>query len=261
MPEKKLISPDFLFDHAWEYQGRLTVLQEEINEAIQEVQTVVSRVLKVSTAKTLKQYQVHIGAVESEYAPHIEAFEQLIPGDCKDSASSILNNVIRFTGFDASNCAESYDISVRGKVANASNSLVRFDDVFSQIQLIVIKAFVGRNAFVTPEAIEDKISEIYKIARRITHNAQFDSEIFLRNLASEIAEENVELGNCHNSILEVAASQFSWFRNMVQTCLRFENSGASDRTERMARTADPHVQLLQEFQEQFAKLKYYQWKA
>lgn len=246
-----------MFDSAWEYQGKLSELQTEINEAIQGVQTAVSSVLKVSTARTLKQYQEHVSAVEAEYLPHLEAFEQLRPGECKESAENILNSVIRFTGFDASNCAEDYDRNVRVKLANASDCLIDFDEAVSQVQLIVVKAFVGRNTFVSPEDIQDRFSEVYKIARRIFADTKIDSDGLVRNLASSIAVQNNELENCHDSILQTASGQFSWFRSMVTTCARFESS----QPRMMGRSVQPHVQLLEEFREQFAKLKYYEWKA
>lgn len=259
-PEKKMISPDFLFEHAREYQVRVTELQSKINEAIQEVQVVVSRVLKVSTAETLNQYQHHLIDIEFEYAPHIEALEQLDSGDCKNTAETIINSVRNFTGFNAGNCAYEYDQSVQNKIADASNSLVRYDNIFSQIQLIVVKGFVGANPFVTPEAIDNKIAEIIEIGKRITSDATFDSENFTNNLASEIAEENSELGNCHNAILEVAKSQDAWFRQIIQTCSSYDDA-SQGKARRMGRTVEPYIQLFADFQEQFKNLKFYEWKA
>ena len=262
VPEKKLISPDFLFDHARDYQGRLATLQEEINVAFFETQTAVSGVLKVSTQETLKQYQTHIGAIETEYTPHLEAFEQLISGDCKDNAESILNMVIRFTGFDASNCAEDYNEIVRAKIANASHFLALFDDAFSQIQFIVVKSFVGKNALVSPEEIEEKFSKTYELISRITSAARLNSDYYVNKLTEEIAQQNAELGRCHDSILEVASNQFDYFRRMADTCTRFDGSqGASERNGRMSRSVEPQVQLMEEFKDQFEKLKYYEWKA
>jgi len=260
--DAKMINPDFLFDHARDYQNKLTELQGSVNEAVEEVQSAVSRVLKVSTAETLRQYQLHMGAVESEYAPHLETFNRLAPGSCRNSAETILNSIMTFTGYDASNCANVYDLSVTALIANASNSLVQYDDAFSQIQLIVWKAFVGENTFVTPEAIKDKITEIYGKVLRFVNNARFDSDQFVSSLSLLISQQNLELGNCHDSILEVASNQFAWFRAMAQTCEGFnESQGGNGRSKRSADNMEEHEQLLEDFKKQFAQLKYYEWKA
>lgn len=251
-----------MFDHAKDYQKKLTDLQGSVDEAVEEVQSAVSRVLKVSSAETLRQYQLHMGAVESEYAPHLETFNQLAPGSCRSAAETILNSIMTFTGFDASNCADVYDLSVSALTANASNSMVQFDDAFSQIPMIVVKAFVGENTFVTPEAIKDKITDIYGKVLRFVNNARFDSDQFVNSLSSAISQQNVELGNCHVSILEVASNQFAWFRTMAQTCKGFnESQGKNGRSKRSADTAEEHEQLLEDFKKQFSQLKYYEWKA
>jgi len=257
-----MIHPDFLFDHARDYQKKLTDLQGTVIEAVEEVQSAVSRVLKVSSVVTLKQYQLHMGAVESEYAPHLETFNKLDVGSCKDNAKTILNGIMTFTGFDASNCANVYDFRVSALVANASNSLVQFDDAFSQIQLIVVKAFMGENTFVTPETIKAKITDIYGKVLRFINNAKFDSDQFVNSLSLAIEKQNSELGSCHDSILEVASNQFAWFRAMAQTCKGFnESQGGNGRSKRSADNAEEHEKLLEDFKKQFEQLKYYEWKA
>lgn len=257
MPERTLASPEFLFDHAREYQNRLTELQEEINIAIQGAQTVVSSILRTSTAETLRQYEVHIEQIENEYTPHLEIFNELTAGSCKNSAETILNSVITFTGFEASNCAKSYDERVTEIVATANGALVDFDEVYSELQSSVVKAFVGRNVFISPEEIEGRIADIFEIVEERWEESKPEFEAVRRSVAIGIGEQNIQLGQCHDLILQVAASQFSWFRSIANTCNEFDNQKASDK---IGKFTEPWVKLSKEFYEQFEKLESFKWK-
>jgi hypothetical protein len=161
-PELKLISPDVTFEHAWLHQKRLAELQDDINQAIHEVQTALSSVLQNSTRETLEQFESHVGDIEARFVPEIERFNQLRPSVCRNSAQTILNHTTEFTGFSASNCATSYDSLVRIEVAAANGEFFKIDQFYSQVQMIVVRAFVGQNAFINPEAIQHKITEIYE---------------------------------------------------------------------------------------------------
>lgn len=202
----------------------LAELQEDINIAIQEVQTAVSTVLKSSTGVTLEQYEDHINAVQAEYEPYLERLQGLKAGDCKNDAEFVLNRTTTNTGYRASNCASEYDTRVKNQVDIATRALVRFDDIYSQVQSIVVKAFIGQNAFLTPEDIKLKIVEIYEIVSGRWEDSKPEVEAIKRNLASGIAAQNVELGNCHKVNLDYAKRYYEIFREDVNTCTIFDNT-------------------------------------
>lgn len=236
----------------------MTELQEEINEAIHQAQTAVSTVLRTSTSETLRQYEDHIKSIENEYEPHLETFNRLSPGSCKDTAETILNSVITLTGFEASNCAKIYDTNVAEKVANANSALVGFDAAYSELQSIVIKAFIGKNMFVNPEEIEQRFSVIFNLIQEVWSDSKPEFDDLRRNLAVGVAEQNMILGLCHDSILQVAIGQFGWFRSIASTCNDFNlPQSASDR---IGKSAEPWEQLSKDFFEQFAKLESFEWK-
>lgn len=258
-PEKKVISPDFLFTIAWDYQGRLTRLQDDINYSIQLVQAAVSVVLKNSTTKTLHQFEDHVDIVVNEYTPYLLRFNELKPSDCRSSAENIFNEAVRFTGFDAGVCAYKYNDKVQTKVDEASKSLTAFDDVYSQVQTIVVKAFIGQNTFVTPEEIKQRIINVFELIESRWNLSKPEVEALVQNLADAVAVQNAELGKCHDKIMSDAVSQFSWFGRMVQSCIDFNNS--QDSVGRLGRTAATYEQLFQEYKAEFAKLKHYEWSA
>jgi hypothetical protein len=256
-----MIHPDFLFVHSWEYQARLAELQADINESIEEVQTAVSSVLKESSDNTLRQYQTHVGEVEEVYVPMLEGFQVLKPGDCRNDAEDVLNRTTTNTGYRASNCAATYDNRIQLAITAARNSLENFDGLFSQVQSIVVKSFIGRNSFVHPESIEDKIIEIYDLVKKGWEESKPEVEMTKRGLTSAIAAQFSELVKCHQANLNYAKTFFGMFEDMVQTCIDFDNTpnpfARSARLAGIAPSAKKHAEFLAAFESQ----KSFEWQA
>lgn len=260
--EPKLISPGVTFKHAWVYHEKLTGLQDDINRVIHEVQTAVSDVLANSTKTTLQQYEDHVDDILDEYLPALELFNELNPSMCRNSAERILKDTTEFTGFGASNCADSYDIRVRRNIAEANNALQSVDNLYSQVQTIVVRAFIAQNHFVDPEAIEDTITVIFDVVEGRWITAKPGIEEVRRNLATSIAVQNAELGNCHNEILVDAKMTLAHFNRVAQTCIDFDNSqNPLDSKSRFGRPSEDYIAQMEEFEIEFAKLKPYQWQA
>ena len=219
-----MIHPDFLFVHSWEYQARLVALQQDIDESIEEVQAAVSSVLKNTTDNTLRQYQSHVGEIEDIYVPMLDGFQSLKPGDCRNDAEDVLNRTATNTGYRMSNCASTFDERVRVSVASATNALTRFDGIFAQVQSIVVKSFVGRNSFVNPESIEDKIVEIYELVQDKWTGSKPEIESVRNNLISSIAAQFNELVSCHKANFNYAKAFFGMFEETVQICIDFDNT-------------------------------------
>lgn len=215
-----------------------------------------SHVLSESTDKTLQQYESHVDRVGELYAPSLEAFQQLQPGSCRNSAERILNDTKDFTGFSASNCANQYNNRVKVVIDSANIALTGFDGIYSQVQSIVLKSFVGRNALLNPEDIEDRIIHIFELIKGKWDAAEPEITSLRRNLEEAISNQNEELGKCHNFVEEDATAEFQRFARMVQTCTEFDNS----RTDRLpTREAALIEQQLEDFLVEHAKLKLYEW--
>jgi len=253
--ETKLIDPNPLFNHAKDYQTHIANLQLDINVAIADAQDVVSSLLKTSSTETLRQYENHFTAIENQYGPHVEDFNKLEPGDCKESAYSILSNIIIFTGYEASNCHKSYDNSVTEIIAGTTTALVDFDGDFKDLLSTVVKAFVGKNLFISPDEIKDRISNSYAIALERWNNLKPQFDDLRRNLAIGIGGQNILLGQCHDTILEEAIRQTPYFERAIKTCKDFTPAQKA-----FGKTAEPWVQIVKEFQEQLEQFKPFEWK-
>jgi len=260
--DRKVISPDFAFVHAWTYNGKLTELQTDINDAVHDVQVGISAVVASSTDETLQQYEDLFSDVEALFKPTLALFNELRPSNCRNSAERILNDTTDFTGFDASNCAKDYNIRVTNETAAANGAMARFDDLYSQVQTIVYKAFVGENFFITPEDIRDTITDIFDRVQARWLEQRPEMEAVRRNLASVIAAQNAELGNCHVKILDDATTDLGRFSRMVNTCRDFDNTNDPfSGPERAGRDVPAYIQQLEEFEAEFAKRKLYEWTA
>lgn len=258
--DRKVISPDFLFPVARDYQERLYSFQDEIDLAVGEAISAVSQVLEKSTGETLGQYESHVDRIELLYTPTLAVFEGLTPGLCKSGAERILNDTTSFTGFSASNCANQYNRRVVVEVDNANNALTGFDDIFSQVQSIVVKAFVGQNVYLTPENIRDRFENVYGLVRAKWEASSPGIAALRASLQAAIGNQNAELGNCHKSIETNAAVEFGRFADMVKTCKDFEDSRTSDGVFK-SKSLKSFEEQLDEFLVEHAKLKLYEWTA
>jgi hypothetical protein len=254
-PDAKLIThPDFLFARAWKHQVILANLQGEINEAILEVQTAVSSVLRVSSSETLDQYESHVNSVQAEYRPMVEALEGLPRSQCRDNAEFLLDFTVRMTGFEASNCAATYNTHVSNAIDIANKALVKIDDVYNQVQTIVVKSFVAQNAFVTPEDVNKTIIEMTELVEGRWESTRPEIQGVKLTLENSVADQNRQLGNCHAGALKFAIDAYALFSQNVQTCIDFNNiQNPMGRSARQTRDYRAELEALA------ANFKPYEW--
>lgn len=256
-PEAKIINPDMAFTAAWDNQNQLHKLQEDINEAVEDVVVALSGVLKSSSATALERFQGHVDDVLNLFAAPLADFNNLPDSDCKKRAKDILDQSLEFTGYDGSICAGDYNIAVDKRIEAAQKVLYDFDDLYSQVQMIVEKSFIGFNVFLQGEAIEAKI---VSTVRAITNkwNAQKPQlEAIRANLAANIkAVYDNELVPCNQEILDFSTSaHLPIFARQVNTCKNLQTPAArSDRFGAQAASSSEAIY------EEFLTLNA-QWKA
>lgn len=253
--ESTVISPDFAFEHAWKYQEMFGELQGDINLTIQQAITAISTVLGSSTKTTLEQYREHMDNVYAFYLPFLELISGIQHSTCKIQAETILEQTTEFTGFAASVCASKYDVSIGSEIAAANGALARFDDLYSQVQTIIVKAFVKQNAFVTPEDIKDNITKMFALMEDKWAAAKPDIEAIRLNLASRVAALNAELASCHRFEETQTVQALEFGRSRVQTCEDFNNSSNP-----LAQKSRAGYSALEEFEAFVATLKPYEWQ-
>ena len=133
-----------LFVSAWEYQGKFSDLQIEINEKVYEIQTSVSKVLAITTNKTLTQIDDNAKSFVELDETVREVLNPLMPDGCISDLLEILDGVTHMSGFDSSNCLRHYDVSLQAEIANFTEALATYGNLSAEIQQIVVRAFIGK---------------------------------------------------------------------------------------------------------------------
>lgn len=257
IPEAKIINPDMAFNAAWKHQTELHRLQEDINTAVEDVVAALSGVLKSSSATALGRFQDHVDDILEVFAGPLADFNRLPDSDCKNRAQAILDQSLEFTGFDAGICAGDYNIAVDKQIDAAQKVLYNFDDLYSQVQMIVEKSFIGFNVFLEGEAIEAKITSTVQAITAKWNAQKPELEAIRANLAANIqAVYDKELVPCNQEIIDFSTiSHLPQFARMVNTCKNLQTPAA--RSDRFGASAAPSSEAVYE---EFLALNA-QWKA
>ena len=219
------IAPEELFLEAWEYQGKLGALQQDINEQLTAIRTAVSTVLRNSSTETLKQIEGNANKLLDQDEPARDAIFLIDPSTvCINNLKTVLNGITEFTGFGSSNCVTSYDKSVQGSLDTAYALLQKYEGSFGDVQQIVTRSFIGRNAFTQSDDIRARFAEQFNKRNADWATVRPDVEAFVRTLESNIAVFNGVLGNCFRSIQDKVAPAYGVLTAEIVTCSAFDSS-------------------------------------
>lgn len=254
--EKFLISPDFLFENAWSYQEFLSVLQDDIDETIHEVQTAISSVLESGTGSALKLHEGHISDLLAKRAPLVDDFGRLNSGECRNLAQSLLDMVTSQTGFGASNCMKHYNNAVDIEISKAAALIANFDSLYAQVQQIVVKSFIGKNALVTPEAISDTMIAVYEFVEKKWNDSKPEVESVKAALRAGIADQDTQLALCNSVNINNSQSGFGFLENQIATCTEFDASAKSGRGSR----AQTFINYVPQYEAALEKITEYEWQ-
>ena len=217
-------SPELLFLSAWEYQSKLTSLQQDINLQLTAIRTSVSNVLRSSSTQTLEQTERNDVSIWSQDAPVRDIVFALESTACTYNIKSILIQVTEYSGFQSSNCIARYEKSVQTELKAAYALLEKYEGLFNDIQQIVVKSFIQQNLFLTPEAIIRKFQIQFKTRNEEWEKTRFDIESFVKSLAANVAVYNTVLESCYNDVQVNLVPSYSLILAEVSICKEFDNA-------------------------------------
>lgn len=219
-----LIVPDSLFINAWDFQGRLTTLQRDINEQLAAVRTAVSTVLKTSSNETLGQIDDNAMTLLAQDEPARTAIFALPASTCVNNLKIMINSITEFTGFGSSNCVAAYDKNVQGVLQTAYAQLQKYEASFGDVQQIVVRSFIGINVFTAPDQIEARFGMYYNQRDSEWNTIRPDIDNFLRTLGNNIAVFNTVLGECFNGIQDRVNPRYTELQAEIATCHTFNTT-------------------------------------
>jgi hypothetical protein len=219
-----LYNPNALFTEAIDYQGRVTVLQEDIVDTITSLRSQLSAILKRTSNATLSQVQDNIWDIFDLDAPVRALVFNTPTTDCILNLRVQLNMKTEFSGYDSSNCLTRYDRSVSGLINAAYGTLADYEKQIIIIQMLVVNSFIGRNVYLHPEEIIDSFRSQYD-----EHNAAWvvvkaNIATFLASLEEDIGAQNTVLGTCFTNIQTDLIPQYNYITNATAVCTEFDST-------------------------------------
>lgn len=219
-----LNSSDFLFVPAWEYQDRLTTLQQEIDLQLTAMRLSVSTVLKRSSKETLSQIENNTVAILEKEAPIRNVVFNLDPTACTNNLRTVLNGVTEFSGFPSSSCVARYDIGVKVELSHAYMMLEEYEGLYRDVQQIVVRSFIRQNAFLTPEVIIDTFKTQYESLSANWAIINPNIEEFVKTVSAKISANNDILDLCFNETQANLAPSYTRIIAEVDICNEFDNT-------------------------------------
>lgn len=238
-----MIRSESLFITAWEYQDKLTTLQEEINLQLSAVRLSLSDVLKSSSKQTLSQIENNTFAILNQDDVVREVVFNLDPTACTNNLRTVLDGVTEFSGFPSSICVNRYDSAVQSVLNDTYGMLEQNNGLFIEVQQIVVRSFIRQNAFLTPKAIIETFKTQYESLTENWAKNYPNIEEFVKTLSSKFAAINVVLGSCFNETQSSLTPSYTRIIAEVEICKEFDN------------TKSPFAKFSKSLQKNFLKLE------
>lgn len=221
VPVSKVLVPVSLFENAWEYQARLEFLQNQINLRLTQLRTNVSDVLRSSSNKALDEIEANAKTILELDRPTRSQLAELELTLCVNNLQILLNGITEFSGFGSSNCVTSYDNSVQEALKAAFELLQQYEGNNADVQQIVVRSFIGKNAFLQPDEIEARFRELYDERSREWNAVAID---VAENLEESIENFNNALRRCFEDIQENLAPAYVSLISEIEVCEKFDNA-------------------------------------
>lgn len=217
-------SVDELFDAAWEFQAKLNPKQEDVDHDVTEYRTSVSQVLRESSKDALTEVEENARAILELEKPVKAVVDQLNVGLCSTNLKQLLAGITEFTGFESSNCVKLYDKDVNVEVKKAQDLISLYDGMFTELQQLVVQAFIGRNQFNQQEDIVNAFEVEFDRKVKAWEDIKPDVEAFIGSLSGKIADINNLMETCMKEVQNEVVISYGSISRRVQTCIDFDNS-------------------------------------
>lgn len=219
-----VLAPASLFEEAWKYQNSLKELQQDINDKLTAIRTSVSTVLRSSSNTTLTQVESNANQLLAQEEPARKAIFDLASSVCVNNLKVLINGITEFTGFGSSNCVATYDKNLNGVLNTAYALLQKYEGTYGDVQQIVVRSFIGKNAFLQADEIEARFGENYNLRYDEWQLARPDVEEFVDTLSGNVAVLNSALETCFEAVQENVVPAYVFLQDEISTCNNFDNT-------------------------------------
>lgn len=213
-----------LFETANEFQKKLSETQVEVDDDLTDFRLSVSSVLRTSSSKALSEVEMNALAILELEAPVKQAVNTLPAGECSTNLRTLLDSVTAQTGFASSNCVSTFDVRVDAQVTQAQDMISVYDGVFTELQQLVVKAFVGKNKFTEPDRIIEKFQGEFATRIEVWEEMKPNVDAFVTGLTGTITGYNSAMNGCMGDVQTSVSSAYTMIQTRIQACIDFENT-------------------------------------
>jgi hypothetical protein len=226
MPVKKSrdLSVDELFEAAWEFQERLNPQQEGIDADVTQYRTSVSRVLRMTSKDALTEVEENTKEILELEKPIRAEVDELVVGSCSSSLKQLLSGITEFTGYESSNCVKTYGRGVNQEVKEAQNLISLYDGMFTELQQLVVDAFIGRNQFIQQAEIVETFENEFERRLNAWEEIKPNVEAFVESLGDKISDISNLMSTCMKQVRENVVIAYEYISTGVETCKEFDGS-------------------------------------
>lgn len=225
----------------------MTDLQEDINQVLNQIQTAVSSVLETSTNETLEEYEDHVNSILAFDTAVSEGTLRINPDSmCRALLENNLLLTTNLTGFESSNCAASYNTKVSLEIGNFTMKLLRYNNIYENVQQIIVQSFIKQNVFTSPDDIEATFHRIYNNILESWNMSKPQIDDLIQALKEAITNANVLLDGCHDRLLTFITPSYNNLLNNVEMCISFDNTNFPSYS-RSSRLSTVFLKQLQDF--------------
>jgi hypothetical protein len=223
------LNPEFLTRTSWAHQAAYHALQDEIDQTIADINSMVAQVLVDTTSSTIGQYETHGNAVWAAFVATNVEVGVLNATECKDNTLALNEESLESSGYRSSNCIKTYNTNVKKEVKTVSDILNAINLNYGEVALNVYRSYISVNPMVDGEAIEQHINATFVSISNQWSNDQPDVNALRVTLTNNINA----LGNTLNSCFTNAHNYYNNLANIVRDqidyCKEFGTERASEK--------------------------------
>lgn len=213
-----------LINKAWSRQFDLNLLQDQIDVAIADVQNGFFEVLKNSTSQALSQHETHNRQIDDIHKVIYERFSRLPEGSCRNTVQNMIDLEREASGFSGSNCMRFYDRDVTPIITETNFEFTKNNRLLSELQQIVVKAFIKQNIHLTPSDAADTMDKIFDHVNKQWLSIRPSLEDLRIAMRTRIGNRFRELVNCHGNVFGFSVTGYERIESyMYEQC---ENHGS-----------------------------------
>lgn len=211
---------DKLFDVAIEVQNKLNELQKDVTGETSNLKEEISKILGLTPSIVIQE--IELAAKETMQLDLI--VRRQVEGrsqPCFQELVSGLNTATNAVGFAASIHIAEYHKEIDDLVKEAIDFINRYNGAFADFFDKVTRSFIGRNMFMSPDSITNRIQELFNeiLADWDTNKPDFNQ--LLDNLQLELPKKVLQLKQKLAEDVDQVKVSYRRIQNFVPYCNEF----------------------------------------